>query len=266
MNNTHPLGIIDSGSGGLSIWQSIHKECPKEAVVYVGDHRYLPYGSKTTTFIVSRILHIIAYLRIHHSCKLIIIACNSATVAGIETYRKKFPEIPIIGVVPVIKTAADVTKTGAIAVLATPFTTRSAYQRSLIARFAGGKKVYAIGCPKLVSLIEKGVIQGPEIQKVLRRELKNIRSSNVDAIALGCTHYPFIQEEMSNVLGPCVQLLDSGGAVARQTIRIMNATGIASVKKPKQDRFITTGDEQNISKIATILTRSPIVFTHVTIS
>jgi len=265
MNNTHPIGIIDSGSGGLSIWQSIHGACPNESIVYLGDHRYLPYGSKSKTFIVSRIQCIIAYLLKNYSCKLIIIACNSATVAGIGKYRKKFPDIPIVGVVPVIKTASEITKTGAIAVLATPFTTRSAYQRKLIERFADGKKVFSIGCPKLVSYIEKGVTEGPVIQKVLRKELKDIHVSHVDAVALGCTHYPFIKGEMAKILGSKIQLLDSGGAVARQTIRIMAADGIASTEKTVRDRFITTGDEQSISKIATILIHTPIVFAHITI-
>jgi glutamate racemase len=258
--NTNPIGIIDSGSGGLSIWQSIRQKCPNERIVYVGDHRFLPYGSKSTEFIISRVTRIIRYLRTNHSCKLMIIACNSATVAGIEKYRNIFPDIPIVGVVPVIKTAAEVTKTGSIAVLATPYTTQSAYQKKLIQRFAGDKNVYAIGCPDLVTYIEKGVIHGPHIRKILGDAFKDIRSSNVDAVALGCTHYPFVKEEMAAILGASVRLLDSGGAVARQTAKIMDTLGISSSTKTSEDIFITTGDATKISRVATLLTQEPIVF------
>jgi glutamate racemase len=263
--NTNPIGIIDSGSGGLSVWESIHQNCPKETVVYVGDHRYLPFGSKSTKFIVSRIQRIIEFLIRTYSCKLFIIACNSATVAGIETYRTMFPDIPIIGVVPVIKTASELTKTGSIAVLATPYTTKSEYQKLLIRRFADDKTVYAIGCPNLVSYIEKGVTKGPGIQKVLRKALQKILSTNVDAIALGCTHYPFVKEEMSTIVGPSVRLLDSGGAVARQTNRILAAMGVVSTEKTMDDTFLTTGNAKRISTVASLLTHVPLAFQHVTI-
>jgi glutamate racemase len=263
--NTNPIGIIDSGSGGLSIWQSIRDQCPKESVVYFGDHKYLPYGSKSTSFIISRIKNILLFLKTEYSCKLFIIACNSATVAGIETYRIGFPDMPIIGVVPVVKTAAEITKTGSIAVLATPYTTKSAYQKMLIQRYAADKNVYAIGCPKLVSYIEKGITKGPLIQKALKDAFRKVFLSNIDAVALGCTHYPFIKEEIAAVLGPSVRLLDSGGAVARQTIRIMKTTGICSEKKIQSDKFLTSGNAKQVSGIASKLIHSRVAFSDVTI-
>ena len=262
--NTHPIGIIDSGSGGLSIWQSIRLLCPDESVVYVGDHRYLPYGSKSTAFIVSRMKCIIGHLLHEYFCKLIIVACNSATVAGIERYREMFPHVPIIGVVPVVKTASEVTKTGSIVVFATPYTIKSVYQKRLIERFAGDKKVYVIKCPKLVSYIEKGVTKGPVIRKILQNAFKKVLSHPVDVVVLGCTHYVFIKEETEKVLGPKIRLLDSGGAVARQTIRVMKAMGITSTKKTTGDRFLTTGDAHHISEITSLLTHTPIIFQLVT--
>jgi glutamate racemase len=263
--NTKLIGIIDSGSGGLSVWQSIVHECPDETIVYLGDHLFLPYGSKKTSFIVSRMKHLIDFLLKNYFCKVIIVACNSATVAGIEKYRKTFPDIPIIGVVPVIKTAAEVTKTGTIAVLSTPYTTKSAYQKRLIQHFADNKTVYAIGCPKLVSYIEKGLTKGPMVQKVLKNVFRTILQTPVDAIALGCTHYPFVKKEMTSILGPSVTLLDSGGAVARQTKRILNSMGIASTKKITGDSFLTTGDAQKVSGIASLLTQETVTFQHVRI-
>lgn len=251
--NTFPIGIIDSGSGGLSIRESLRLLCPQETVIYFGDHLNLPYGSKSKKFIISRTQEIIGFLHKKYSCKLIIIACNTATVAGIESYRTLFPTIPIIGVVPVIKTAAEQTKTGSIAVLSTPFTTKSEYQKQLIKRFAQGKIVYEIGCPKLVSYIEQGIIQGSVIQKLLRKTLKKILTTQVDSLVLGCTHYPFIKNEIQNVLGSEVILLDSGGAVARQTIRILDIMKLTSERKIAEDMFLTTGNVKNVSRVAGLL-------------
>ena len=119
-----PIGIFDSGSGGLSFWQSITSLLPHESTVYIGDHNYLPYGEKDTEFIQERTISCIRFLLKHHA-KLIVIGCNTATVAGIDVYRTAFPDIPIIGVVPVLKTAAELTKKGSIGVLSTPYTAHS---------------------------------------------------------------------------------------------------------------------------------------------
>ena len=130
MNNA-PIGIFDSGSGGLSIYQSVAALLPRESVVYLGDHAYLPYGDKSTDFIKKRGVQCIDFL-VSQKAKLIVVACNTATVAGIEYFRTVFPDIPIVGVVPVVKTAAAVSETKYFVVLSTPFTAGSTYQKELI--------------------------------------------------------------------------------------------------------------------------------------
>lgn len=262
--SNQPIGVLDSGSGGLSIWNTLCTSQPYESVIYVGDHANLPYSGKTTQFIRRRVTTIIRYM-LQLQVKLVVIACNTATVAGIEYYRRLFPGLPIVGVVPVVKTAAKITKTGTFAVLSTEYTSRSSYQKKLIADFAHGLNVYNLGCPNLVAHIESGVTDSPLVREELRSILGQVADSHCDVLALGCTHYPFLRLAIRDIVGKEVVILDSSGAVSRQVARILAANGLQNSRKLGSYLFVTTGDAGRVSQIASKLLQRPVKFDYVQI-
>jgi len=250
--NDAAIGILDSGSGGLSIWKEISSFLPYESIIYLGDHGYMPYSNKTTKYIRDRVCRIIQFL-CEKNTKLIVVACNTATVAGIEFYRKKFPRVPIVGVVPVIKTAAQVSKKRRIAILSTRFTAQSIYQKKLIQQFAKGCRVTVIGSTQLVSLIENNDLASDKICKELMTLFSSIAKESIDVLVLGCTHYPFVRDQIRAIVGEGMAILDSGGAVARQVKRILeHDNGLANASIPDY-QFFTTGDQEKVRRVASVL-------------
>jgi glutamate racemase len=260
----NPIGMFDSGIGGLSVWYSIAKYLPNESIIYVGDHAYMPYGNLSEPKIKARAVKIINWL-LNRKCKLIVVACNTATVAGLADYRKVFPNVPIIGIVPVIKTATEKTKTKHVAVLATSFTIKSFYHKQLLKTFSKGIQVKNIECPELVPLIESGDVQGEMIKEVIKKMLSSISNLKIDIIVLGCSHYPFIKHIISDLVGKDIMILDSGDAVARQTRRILELNEIINQGHLSKYIFFTTGNAINVSKIASKLLKLKIIFKNTTI-
>ena len=251
------IGIVDSGFGGLSVYQSITALLPHESTVYIGDHAYLPYGEKSVHVIQQRMLALIRFL-IRQDVKLVVVACNTGTVAGIELYRTTFPHVPIVGVVPVIKTAAAISKRKRFAVLSTKFTAGSANQKYLIEEFANGCTVHNLGCPNLVALVEEGIVNGPKVEKELRRILTPEILGDIDVIALGCTHYPFLTVAIRAIVGNNTVVLDSGGAVSRQVARILDHNGMKARNKKPIHTFYSTGSGQDYSPVASLLLRQTV--------
>lgn len=249
--NDAPIGILDSGFGGLSVYKSIIKLLPNESTIYIGDHAYLPYGEKTKKQIRERTKKLITFL-LSKGSKIIVVACNTSTIAGIDQYRRWFPDTPIIGVVPVVKTAAEVSKMKSFAVLSTAFTAKSTYQRQLIKKFALGSRVYNLGCTNLVSFVEHGIVHGKKIDGELKTLLNPILK-NIDVVVLGCTHYPFLHDAIRDIVGSSIRILDSGGAVARHVMRIMNNNGITTNSTKGNHFFYTTKKSTGASKVASIL-------------
>ncbi|MFH0749794.1 MAG: glutamate racemase [Candidatus Gottesmanbacteria bacterium] len=263
--DTRPIGILDSGSGGLSIWKAIISLAPHESTIYIGDHAHIPYSDKTSAFIRSRIVKLISQL-IKFNCKLCVIACNTATVAGIDWYRKQFPTLPIIGVVPVIKTAAVITKTNHICILSTKFTAKSDYQKKLIQSFASDKHVVSIGSSTLVFLIESPGDMKREIQNELLHVFAPYKTSPIDVIVLGCTHYPFILDSLRELFDNRVSIIDSSEAVARQIVRILTNNNTVAVFGKPSYVFLTTGEKARVSAISSKLLKHKTVVEHILIS
>ena len=249
---TAPIGIMDSGLGGLTIWRAISRLLPSESTIYVGDHQFLPYSRKSTPVIRGRVKLVLDYFR-KRKVKLAVIACNTATVVGIDYYRRLFPGLPIVGVVPVVKTAASVTQKKRFAVLSTALTARSSYQKKLIGSFARDCTVYNVGCTNLVSLIEEGRISGKQIQRELTKILTPLLADGVDVVALGCTHYPFLQNEIRAIVGDKVKILDSGGAVARHVYRILDKNKALALAGRGRHEFYTTGEAAAKTDVASRL-------------
>lgn len=263
--NNNPIGVFDSGSGGLSIVKSIQTQLPNESLVYLGDHLYSPYGNKDTQFIRDRTLLAISYLIAQH-VKIIVIACNTATIAGIDFFREQFPDVPIIGVVPVIKTAANLSKTKHFVVLSTEYTAKSDYQKNLISQYAADCQVHASGSSLLVPLIESGKVNGPEVEDELRRMLHHDDAAGGDdVVVLGCTHYPFLSPVIRDIMGEDVPILDSGDAVARQVKRILEQRDGLAPEKQNTDIYVTTGDEIKVAHLFSVLLSKNIPIEHVNI-
>jgi len=253
--DNRPIGIFDSGVGALTILQEAKKLLPLENFIVVADQGHVPYGGKTQQQLQSYTDRILAFL-VHKDVKAVIIACNTATVYAIDFLREKY-KIPIIGTVPVVKTIANLTKTKKTAVFSTPATAKSPYLQKLIKKFAPGITIYKIGGTGLEELVETGNLKSKEIDKILHESLEPLLKKNVDAIALGCTHYPFLRDKIQKIVGKKVQIVDSGGAVARRTKVILTNNKILGNKRT-EDFYYTTGDKQKFAKaVKSLLKKDP---------
>lgn len=247
--NSQPIGIIDSGVGGLSVWKEVVSLLPKESILYLADSANIPYGTKSPEEIAVLAKALVDFL-ISHDIKLLIIACNTMTVTCLDMLRQQYPALPIIGVVPVVKTASAVSKNKKIGILSTIATAQSAYQRELIEKFTQGFDVTNRGTDQLVPLVERGEVAGEAVMSVLKEELLPFQEAHVDALVLGCTHFPFLEEQMRQILGSHVAILDSDAAVARQTKRVLERNIMVSDTKSPSYSFYTTGDAKKFEKIA----------------
>lgn len=243
----NPIGILDSGVGGLTVLQAIRKELPRESIIAIADSGNAPYGGRSVDFITDQAEWMVEFL-LEKKAKLIVIACNTITVTSLEKLRKKYPAVPIVGVVPVIKTAVEMTRNKRIGVLSTTTTAQSLYQKKLIESFASGCHVFNYGTDALVPLIEAGELASGQVSSVLHTTLAPFIKEKIDILALGCTHFPLVRTQIKSILGNRVQVLDSGGAVARQVKRVSTENNLLSQKKPEYSLY-TAGDPAIAKKI-----------------
>ncbi|MGI8419092.1 MAG: glutamate racemase [Candidatus Levyibacteriota bacterium] len=244
----HPIGILDSGIGGLTVLKEIQQELPEESIIYIGDSRNIPYGKRQREEIYHLACRMIDFL-LQQKVKTIVIACNTITVSCIAQLRETYPDIPLIGTVPVIKKAVEQSKTKRIGVLSTTLTAKSVYQNELIEKFAQGYFVSNHGTDELVPLIEKGIISGSNIEKVLHNYVLLFQKENIDVLVLGCTHFPFIHKLLEKMLGKHIKLLNSGTAIAHQVRRILTHNGLLVTQRNLPDAFYTTGNKTHMSQI-----------------
>jgi glutamate racemase len=253
--DNRPIGIFDSGVGGLSVLLEVKKLLPKENFIFVADQVNVPYGGKSRRQLQNYTDKILAFL-VQKDVKLVIAACNTVTVYAIDFLRSKY-KLPIIGTVPVIKTIANITKTKNTAVFSTPATANSPYLQNLIKKFAPGVTVHRVGGTGLEELIETGDLKNRKIDRILHESLEPLLAKNVDAIALGCTHYPFLKNQIVKIVGKNVRVVDSGGAVARRTKFILEHNKILGNKR-REDFFYTTKDKNKFNKaLKSLLKKSP---------
>jgi glutamate racemase len=253
--DNRPIGIFDSGVGGLSILKEVQKLLPLENFIFVADQANVPYGGKTQAQLQCYTDKIMTFL-VQENVKAVIVACNTATVYVIDFLREKY-KMPIIGTVPVIKTIASITETKQTAVFSTPATAKSQYLSDLINKFAPNVTVYKIGGTGLEELIETGDLGNKQIDNILHESLEPLLEKRVDAIALGCTHYPFLRDKIEKIVGKNVQVVDSGGAVARRAKWILENNKILGNKR-MEDFYYTTGDKRKFEKaVQSLLKKSP---------
>ncbi len=245
---SRPIGVFDSGVGGLSILRELKKLMPKESFVFLADQAYLPYGEKSKKEIVSRATKIADFLIREHNIKILVIACNTATCYSIKELRKRF-HLPIVGTEPAVKPAGMNSNTGSIAVISTPATAKSKTLKRLIKEFAKGKKVTNVPCKGLESVVENNQINTAGTRALLNKYLAGIKDSRADQLVLGCTHYPFLRGPISSILGKKIKLVDSGGAIARQTKHLLKQRQNLSNKR-RGDVYFTTGNSAKFARVA----------------
>ncbi len=207
------IGVFDSGMGGLSVLHEMRLLMPQANLIYVADSAWLPYGNKSEALVQERATIITQFL-IHQGASMIVVACNTATAAAVSDLRQTF-EVPIIGMEPAVKPAAELTQTGVIAVLATENTTKSQRLASLTTRFADHITVLTQPCHGLVELVEAHALDTPATFALLEKYITPLLSAEADVLILGCTHYPFLKPAIQSLVGDKVKILDTGAAIAR---------------------------------------------------
>ena len=230
MSDPRPIGIFDSGVGGLTVLAEIRDRLPYEHMVYFGDTARVPYGVRDLTEVRWFAFEIIHYL-IGLNVKLVVIACNTATAAALKAAQRTF-DVPIVGVIePGARAAAGETLNRRVGVLATESTVQSGAYRRAVHNLDAGVEVYEQAAPRFVPLIERGIVDGPELEKVARGYLDPLMQQEVDAVILGCTHYPLISAPINRILGPEVRLISSAGQTALEVGRILSRRGY--LRRPK---------------------------------
>jgi len=245
-----PIGIFDSGLGGLSVVREVRALLPNEHLVYFADSAYCPYGTRTPEEISDRCRRITREL-VERGVKAIILACNTACAVALPELRARF-DLPIIGLEPAVKPATLLTRTQRVGVLATPRTVASERLANLIEVHAHDIEVRVVAAPGLVELVESGQLSGPDVERVLHPFLDPLISWGVDVVVLGCTHYPFLRAEIQRIVGPAVHVVDSGEAIARRTRVVLETHDL---KQPDGDedgsfQMFTSGHADDVGNLS----------------
>ncbi len=221
-----PIGVFDSGLGGLTIWKELNQRLPLEQTIYLADSKHAPYGQKSKDRIIELSIKNTELL-LAKGCKLIVVACNTATTNAIDHLRTHYA-VPFIGIEPAIKPAALKTKSNAVGILATKGTLSSALFNETSSKFASNVKVIEQIGEGLVPLIEKGQMESRAMTELLENYLAPMQAENIDYLVLGCSHYPLLIPQIQEILGPEVHIIDSGQAVAKQTAAILEKNDLLS--------------------------------------
>ncbi len=237
-----PIGVFDSGVGGLSILREIRDQLPAEPVIYVADQGHVPYGPRSIEQVREFSFGVCRFL-MAQGVKLIVIACNTASAAALHPLRKAFPHMPFVGMEPAVKPAARATQTGVIGVIATETTFQGELYASVVGRFAQGVRVETQACPEFVTLAEAGETDTPAAHDIVRRRLAPLLAAGIDQLVLGCTHFPFLKAAIQAEIGPGVTLVDPSPAVARQVGRVLDTHGLRHHGRAAgQVIYTTSGD------------------------
>jgi glutamate racemase len=253
MDRDRPIGVFDSGVGGLSILRALRAELPREDFVYFSDAGHAPYGEKGEAFVSDRSLAIAVDLLERHRIKSLVVACNTATAAAVHVLRAKHTRLPVIGVEPALKPAAALTRTGVVAVLATRGTLASAKFDALQASLKDQARFVLVPCDGLAAAIEEDDAQ--QIRALCRRYTKEVccfgtGPGEIDTLVLGCTHYPFAADLFRQLLGPDIQFVETGEPVARQARRLLEAQGLLKPAGDGRVEWKTTGSPDALHQAA----------------
>lgn len=243
-----PIGVFDSGIGGLSVLRELRALLPAEDFLYYADSEHCPYGGRPQADIQARAVAISEEL-LAAACKLIVVACNTATIAAVEHLRATYP-VPFVGMEPAVKPASAATRSGVAGILATGAALGGEKFHRLVAEHAGGVRIITQPCPGLVECVEAGDLEGPPVEALLRSYIEPLLAAGADVLVLGCTHYPFLRPLIERLAGPSVQVIDTGAAVARQLRRVLEREQLLRVAGGEgRFEWRTSGDPDQIRKM-----------------
>ena len=252
-----PVGVFDSGLGGLSVLAEIRRLLPQESLLYVADSAYVPYGEKTQEQIIERSLLLSGFL-LDQGAKALVVACNTATAAAIQPLRERWPSLNVIGMEPAVKPAAAQSRSGKIGVLATTGTLRSAKCAALLERYCDQVKIFTQPCPGLVERIEAGELSSAATRELLIGYVQPLLNAGCDSLILGCTHYPFIRPLLREIVGQDIAIIDTGAAVARRLQSLLSADELLADAPEPTDCFYTSGSQDAMQQALPVLWGSAI--------
>lgn len=246
--NAAPLGVFDSGIGGLTVARALFERLPKESVIYFGDTARVPYGPKSPDTVRRYSAEILAYL-LKRGVKAVVVACNTSTAHALASLKEHSP-VPVVGVIePGARAAVAATKSGTIGVIGTAGTVASgAYERAIKA-LRPDARVHAQACPLFVPLVEEGWFDHPATELIAREYLEPLKQARVDVLVLGCTHYPLLKPLLSRVMGPDVTLVDSAEETAKAVAAELDARGLLAAGGSHEHRFVVSDDEPHFRKV-----------------
>ena len=250
MNKSSPIGIFDSGVGGLSVFKAIQELLPHESQIYIGDQIHIPYGLRPLNEIHAYATAVTRFL-LSKGVKMIVVACNTASAAALTHLRTAFPQISFVGMEPAVKPAAEHSTTKHVGVLATPATFQGRLYASVVERFAQDVVIHQSTVPYLVEEIEAGRLRGRKTRSILNAALRPMMSANIDSVVLGCTHFPFVIPLIREIVGDKVNVIDPSPAIARRVESLLKEKDLlADVKHDREPQFYTTGDPVQFSRFA----------------
>jgi len=252
MSAKDPIGVFDSGIGGVSVLRAIRELLPHEDLIYFGDSANLPYGEKSLEEIKKLSARVTEFL-LEKKCKLIVIACNTASAAALKYLRAVHPEITFLGMEPAVKPAAEQTQSGVVGVIATTATFQGELFASVVERFAQNVKVLNQPCPGLVQQIEAGRLDSADTEKMLRGWLEPMMEKNIDTLVLACTHYPFVTPLLKKILGEKVRIIDPAPFIAKQVRRVLEEKKLLNAEGGKII-YYTSGDTETFARTLFTLT------------
>ena len=257
MNNTDPIGVFDSGVGGVSVLRCIREELPHEHLIYIADSGYAPYGDKPREYIEQRSILLTRFL-LEQKVKAVVVACNTATAAAIHTLRAQYP-LPIVGMEPGLKPALSLTRAGVVGILATRMTLGSPKFEDLVNRFGRNCKLVVQDCPGLVEQVEQMDLSGPKTREMTQRYVSALLDQGADTIVLGCTHYPFLTPLIQDIVGMEVPIIDTGAAVAKEVSRrLREAQLLSQDDQPGTEVFWTTDQKNGTARVIQNLWPKPV--------
>lgn len=239
-----PIGIFDSGVGGISILKEIHRLLPHENLIYLSDSKNAPYGNKSKEEII-RLSRKNTEFLLERNCKIIVVACNTASTNAVSTLRELY-DVPIIRTQPGIKPAAEQTRTGRVGILATEGTLKSDLLYETSQKYARHVEVFHQSGHGLVELIESGRMESPEMHKLLTSYMTPLMEQGIDQLVLGCTHYPFLIPQLQTILNNKVNIIDTGAAIARQTKNVLAVENLLNVQKSDPFLYFYTNKNPEI--------------------
>jgi glutamate racemase len=245
-----PIGVFDSGVGGLSVLRALRAQLPHEDFIFLADQGHIPYGPRPLAEVRRFSESIVRFLLVE-GCKMIVVACNTASAAALAHLRETFPGLPFVGMEPAVKPAAETTQTGVVGVIATRATFQGELYASVVERFAGDVRVLQSTCPGLVEEIEAGNLESPEARRILESALLPMVAEGIDAVVLGCTHYPFVEGLVRQIAGEGVRIVEPSEAIARRAEWLLGAHGLATSRlEAGRTRGMTTGQPEMLARQA----------------